>query len=120
MTGIAMNSPMIIATFMYVQKASVGVVKTSSVLRWRERKRITLVVKYSAMPRPTPAGIRLQMMRVRSSVRCSKNDILPASSSPGVPALAIGSIAHHHSAMKCRSWPTPRPASKPSRIARVT
>ena len=32
--GMAMKRPMIIATFMYVQKASVGVVNTSSCPSW--------------------------------------------------------------------------------------
>ena len=79
------------ATFMYVQKASVGVVKTSSVVRCRMRNFITLLVKYSAMPSPTAAGMRLQTMRVRSSVRWSKNDILPGSSAPAASGLAFGS-----------------------------
>ena len=29
-------------------------------------------------------------------------------------------VGHHHSVRKCRSWPTPRPAWKPSAIACVT
>ena len=71
-TGMAMKSPAIIATFMYVQKASVGVVNTSFMFilvsgRWMNF--IMGVVKYSAMPRPTADGMRLQTMRVRSSVR---------------------------------------------------
>ena len=36
-------------------------------------------------------GMRLQTMRVRSSVRWSKNDILPCSSVPAASGLALAS-----------------------------
>ena len=42
---------------------------------------MTRSVKKSAMASPTPAATRLHMIRVRSSVRWSKKDILPSADS---------------------------------------
>ena len=110
------------ATFIHVQKASVGEVKTRSVFiptSGREMKRMTGSVMKTAMTRPTPAAATLHMMRVRSSPRCSMNDILPRPRS--VLRIRIGLlVGHHHSVRKCRSAPAPRPRAKPSRMARVT
>ena len=109
---MAMKSPAIIATFMYVQKASVGVVNTSFMSifvsgRWMNFMMVRGEVQGDAEAdgrwdeAPDDAGAELrQVIEERH--------------------LAVVDVAHHHSVTKCRSCPTPRPAAKPSRIARVT
>src|SRR5712692_235410 len=80
MAGMEKKMASTMATFIQVQNASVGEVKTSSVCSFAsglEMKRMAGSVTKNAMTSPTPAEPSAHMMRVRSSPRCSMNDILP-------------------------------------------
>ena len=123
MPGMEMKMPSTMATFIHVQKASVGEVKTSSVFmlrRGREMKRMAGSVMKKAMRMPTPADATLHMMRVRSSPRCSMNDILPRARSVSGSGATVCSSAITTPPGSAGAAPTPRPRANPSRMARVT
>src|SRR5438128_6489048 len=121
MAGMEMQMASTMATFIQVQKASVGEVNTSSVFSLAsglEMKRMAGSVTKNAMTSPTPAEPSAHTMRVRSSPRCSMNDILPRARScsrsgagcSSVITTPSGSARHFpRPAVHCQELPTSAP-----------
>jgi hypothetical protein len=79
MPGEAMNSPVMMATFICTQNASPGAVKISVWLRLvmgRDSQSTMRSAKGKAITRPTSSAMSERTMRMRSSPRCSMNGIL--------------------------------------------
>src|SRR5512134_2039098 len=79
MTGDAKNRPAISATFIWTQKASVTARKTSGFpVAWMGWARWSTILwlNGNAIARPIRTPMSAREMRIRSSPRCSMNDIL--------------------------------------------